>query len=122
MYKRQLLVLAEGEQRNVQYAVGFYYENGVKTQVDLEKAAQWYKKAADQGHEEAQLHLGLLYAQGKGVEQDYQKAVSWLRRAANQGNANAQYNICLLYTSPMTPSAFTIRRGSSSIRIWVLMI
>ena len=60
----ELLVLAEGEQRNVQYAVGFYYENGVKTQVDLEKAAQWYKKAADQGHEEAQLHLGLLYAQG----------------------------------------------------------
>ena len=60
-----LLVLAENGEKNVQYAIGFYYENGIHTCVNHQAAVEWYEKAAGQGHPEAQLHLGLLCAQGK---------------------------------------------------------
>ena len=34
------------------------------------EAAKWWRKAADQGHAQAQFELGCLYYVGEGVEQD----------------------------------------------------
>jgi TPR repeat protein len=45
----------------------YYYGNGVKK--SLEKAAEWYKKAADRGNAYATHSLGWCYINGKGVEQ-----------------------------------------------------
>ena len=61
------------------------------------KAIEWYRRAADQGHVEAQAALGELYGQGKGVVQDYSKAAVWLRRAADQGHKYAQFRLGYLY-------------------------
>ena len=37
-------------------------------------AAEWYRKAADQGFADAQLNLGLMCDEGKGVPMDKFKA------------------------------------------------
>jgi len=60
-------------------------------------AAEWYKKAADQGHALARYDLGVLYDQGNGVRQDYTVAAAWYRKSADQGLAEAQYNLAGQY-------------------------
>ena len=55
------------------------------------------KRAAEQGHAEAQYNLGVMYQQGSGVPQNYVEAARWYRRAAEQGDAEAQYNLGSMY-------------------------
>ena len=69
----ELKILAENGQKDLEYAVGYYYENGIHTLTDFGQAAQWYEKAAKKDHVDALLHLGFLYAQGKGVDKDEKK-------------------------------------------------
>lgn len=64
---------------------------------DDERAVYWYRKAAEQGHADAQFNLGLAYRSGKGVRQNYSEAVKWFRSAAIQGHADAQFNLGLAY-------------------------
>ena len=85
----ELKILAENGQKDLEYAVGYYYENGIHTLTDFGQAAQWYEKAAKKDHVDALLHLGFLYAQGKGVDKDEKKAFTYIRRAAETGNKNA---------------------------------
>lgn len=54
------------------------------------------RKAAEQGHVEAQLHLGFMYAGGEGVPEDDREAVKWFGRAAEQGHAGAQAVLILI--------------------------
>ena len=60
---------------------------------DYAKAAIWYRKAAEQGFDRAQVNLGILYSTGQGVPLDYAQAAIWFQMAAEQGYARAQ---CLL--------------------------
>ena len=64
---------------------------------DGKEAVVWFRRAADQGHAQAQFNLGLMYDEGEGVAKDGQEAVVWYRRAADQGLAQAQYNLELMY-------------------------
>ena len=50
--------------------VGEIYSKGLGTEPDYGMAAQWFKKAADQGYNRAKINLGYLYEQGLGVPQD----------------------------------------------------
>ena len=54
--------------------VGVAYENGSSGPANIVLAADWYRKAADQGHAGAQANLGRLYLQGRGVFKDTAKA------------------------------------------------
>src|SRR5262249_59993469 len=60
-------------------------------------AAQWYRRAADQGDQEAQWQLGRLYSAGQGVPRNEVEAVSWYRRAAAQGDPEFQWQLGLKY-------------------------
>lgn len=73
----------------------YYYGNGVEQ--DYIKAAEWFRKAAEQGDTEAQEYLGGMYYHGKGVEQDYVKAAEWYEKAAEQGNDGAQRQLGYMY-------------------------
>ena len=64
---------------------------------DDKKAAEWFRRAAQQGFARAQYNLGVLYTNGDGVPQDPSQAAQWFRRAADQEDAKAQYNLGLLY-------------------------
>jgi TPR repeat protein len=65
--------------------LGGAYYNGWGVPQDDAKAATWFRKAAEQGHAEAQFGLGAIYA-----HTDYTQAASWYRKAAEQGHADSQ--------------------------------
>ena len=46
-------------------------------QKNFAEAAQWFEKAAKQGHAEALDRLGLMNAEGRGVTKDEKAAVTW---------------------------------------------
>jgi TPR repeat protein len=73
----------------------YYVGQGVSQ--DYAEAAQWFRRAAEQGNANAQLKLGIMHFLGKGVPQDYTKTAQWYRRAAEQGEVNAQYHLGLMY-------------------------
>lgn len=68
---------------------------GVKQ--NYERAAFWFKQAAEQGIGNAAYNLGVLYQQGLGQAQDLQRALDWYRRAAQLGHPEAQYNLGIAY-------------------------
>lgn len=53
-------------------------------------AVESHRKAAEQGHAEAQFNLGKCLAEGTGVTKNEAEAVTWYRKAAEQGNADGQ--------------------------------
>lgn len=68
---------------------------------DYQQAAAWYRKAADEGNTEAQIHLADLYRDGRGVTRDMAQAVDWYRKAADHGDAGAQGTLGILYSVGM---------------------
>lgn len=64
---------------------------------DYAEALTWYRRAAEQGHADAQYEIGHLYHNGHGVSQSYAEAAQWYRRAAEQGHAKAQFLLGLMY-------------------------
>ena len=64
---------------------------------EYSEAAKWYKKAAEQGHAEAQCQLARCYSWGHGLTKDYSKAFEWYKKAAEQGHAEAQCQLADCY-------------------------
>ena len=58
---------------------------------------KWFRRAAEQGNEDAQEFLGSLYDEGWGIPEDDKEAVKWYRRAAEQGRKSAQVFLGLKY-------------------------
>lgn len=54
--------------------------------LDYDKAAYWYRRAAKQGDAAAQYNLGICYENGRGVTKSIKKAVYCYRASANNGN------------------------------------
>lgn len=54
------------------------------------EAARWYKRAAEQGREEAQFNLGNLFLMGVGVAHSDAEAVKWYRKSADLDFLEAQ--------------------------------
>jgi TPR repeat protein len=75
---------------SAQFERGLRYYCGDGVPVDYSKAAELYRKAADQGHAIAQCNLGSMYANGLGVPEDEVEAVTWFRKSAEQGYDGAQ--------------------------------
>ena len=49
-----------------------------------------YRKAADQGNDNAQEQLGHMYKYGYGVPKDRTAAIKWYKKAADHGNGLAK--------------------------------
>ena len=56
---------------------------------DHKEAANWFRKAAEQGFASAQNNLGAMYYEGEGVLQDYVTAYAWANIAQVNGDKNA---------------------------------
>jgi TPR repeat protein len=70
--------------------IGRAYQAGEGVPKDLAKAADWYRKAADQGYGIAEFNLAVLLGQGApGVPQDHAAALELARRAEQHGVAAA---------------------------------
>lgn len=69
----------------------YFGDQGVEK--DMEKAALYFRVAADQGLAEAQNFLGTMREMGMGLPMDEAIAKEWFRKAADQGNAKAQASL-----------------------------
>ncbi len=93
-----LLRRAQDGEADAQHQLGAALENGdFDRQKDEAQAAQWYRKAAEQGHPAAQLRLARMCEDGTGVPQDKAEAAEWYRKAAEQDNAEAQKALARMY-------------------------
>ena len=89
-------------QLGLTYLTGFYHSEDLKrTPLHLTKdeahAAQWFRKAAEQGLPEAQNQLGAMYLHGRGVPKDYTQALVWFVKAAEQGYPEAHLQLGAVY-------------------------
>ena len=66
---------------------------------------EWFRKAANQGHAEAQYYLGCCYRDGRGVAQDDDQAARWYFKAAEQGLADAHRELNNYRAEKRTPTA-----------------
>ena len=74
-----------------QYNLGTaYFASDSMVEFSNVEGVKWWRKAAEQGHVEAQLNLGDVYWYGQDAPMDKVEAVKWYRSAAQQGNAVAQ--------------------------------
>lgn len=72
---------------DAQFNLGQAYKLGRGVPVDLKQAEEWYRRAAVQGHPQAEENYGLaLFQNNKRAE-----AVQWLEKAANRGEPRAQF-------------------------------
>ena len=80
-----------------EYEIGVRYSEGRGVSSNLEFAAQWFERAANQGLAPAQYRLGSLHEKGQGVKKDLNKARQLYLQAADKGNAKAIHNLAVLY-------------------------
>jgi hypothetical protein len=106
------------------YQVGLMYHYGQGVPANQAAARQWFEKAADENHADAQVALGRMYensglisrarlwyaraalqehATGEvcmGIlaynERNYAQAVAWFRKAAARGDGRALYNLAVM--------------------------
>lgn len=72
---------------DAQFNMGQAYKFGRGVPADLAQAEEWYRKAALQGHPQAEENYGLaLFENGKRLQ-----AAEWLEKAAARGAPRAQY-------------------------------
>jgi len=77
-----------------QFCMGYAYWRAVGGFThDPAQSAQWFARAAAQGHAGAETVLGYHYEQGHGVPKDYRLAVQWIQRAVAQGYADAMFHM-----------------------------
>lgn len=95
---RWYLRACEEENAKAQYAVGKCYTEkyaslNISKQEAQAKAFEYYKQAADQGLDIAQVALAEYYAQGIGCNQNMNEAMELYKKAASQGNKDARTKI-----------------------------
>jgi TPR repeat protein len=95
-----LLAKANAGDAASQVLVGESYASGKGVGQDYNQAADWYRKAAEQGSIAGQLHLAALYRDGGGKHfvRDMVQAAGWYRKAAEQGDVGAQATLGVLYS------------------------
>lgn len=79
------------------YCLGIAHWRGLFETKDLAKAADWFRRAADQNHPGAQGILGYFYSMGYGVRKDQAEAIAWWRKAAAQGHADSLNALAVVY-------------------------
>lgn len=95
----QLFMKGDIDSADVQLKIGWMYHLGRGVDKNIQKAVEWYRKAAKQGNSFAQVNLGILHANGDGVEKDYGEAVKWYRKAVEKWNADGQNNLGWMYAN-----------------------
>ncbi len=102
-----------------QHQMGIYYQEGKHVEKDLEKAAKWFLRAAEQGYVDAQVNLGDLHYHSNEDE-----SLKWFLRAALQGNAQAQNGVgVILYRKrrdlrDVTEALLWFRRAADQYYTW----
>lgn len=84
---------AEAGQPAAQYWYGLYKETEVRAPAE---AAAWYRRAAAQGHREAELRLAQMLERASGIPGDPAEARRLYGHAAEAGIVVAQFNLAVM--------------------------
>ena len=76
-YNTMISLATTSEDKVAQYYIGIMYLKGQGVEKDEAQAADWLRKASEQGLPNAMYKLANLYASGKGVPQDNEFAYVW---------------------------------------------
>lgn len=66
------------------FNIGYAYQHGEGTAVDMTEACRWYQRGAEAGVPQALYNLAYFYQNGLVVHQDYDKAIYYATAAANE--------------------------------------
>lgn len=86
-----------------QYELGQMFYNGARgVRADRQTALEWFEKAANHGHAQAQVDLANIYFAyyrdgGRNRSQNLKQAIQWYMKAANQGELYAQKQLGFIY-------------------------
>ncbi len=81
----------------LQYQIGIMYFKGLGTEIDNQKAVEYFEKSAELGNQYAKRLLALEYISGKNFEQDIEKGIFLLTECADGGDAFSCYKLGNLY-------------------------
>jgi len=88
--------------------LGELYAHGFGVPRNDQKAAEWYRLAADRGDREAMFALGMFYMGGRLGTPNAEQGTKLLATAAKLGQAAASYDLALLYLEgKVFPQDFT---------------
>lgn len=92
-----ILQAAEADNMLAQGQIGFQYEKGIGVRQSYGDAANWYRKAADQGDSRSMKNLGQLYELGLGVPEDWVRAAKWYQKSADKGDRDGEAALARAY-------------------------
>jgi hypothetical protein len=88
-----LLTAAKNGNAEARFRISKYYKYGQAVSKDAAASMKWLRKAAEDGHADAQNSYAILLSdQGRLIE-----AFQWWEKAATQGSATAQFNLSIAY-------------------------
>src|SRR6266404_6135269 len=93
---KELSKAAWAGEKDAQYLLGQRYAQGQGVLANMADAVLWYRRAAEQGHCEAQYRLSLVYLNGHGTN-GRAGLEEWYRAAAQCDKAAAERNLGLLF-------------------------
>ncbi|RIB10473.1 kinase-like domain-containing protein [Gigaspora rosea] len=79
--------LADTNEPNGNYLLGYCYEHGIGVEKDENKAFTYYQKSADVSNHNGMYQVGYCYYLGIGVEIDKDKAFTYYLKSAEAGNS-----------------------------------
>ena len=84
-----------------QWRLARFYKSGTAVEKNIQKAVEWFTKAAEQGNVQAMDALGNIYSSlgKKEWKADNSKSLYWWTQAAQRGNARAQFNLSIYYNT-----------------------
>lgn len=91
--------------------LGYFYDEGVGTSVDKQKAMYWYKKAYRLGSSAAASNVAILYReQGK-----LQLSAQWFQRSAQLNDGDAEVELAKIYLK-----GSGVRKSASTAKTYLL--
>lgn len=92
--------LAEQGDVRAQFVLGNMHHEGLGAPRNYVESERWFRKAAEQGHLDAQHALAHLYvSKHEGIQQSAAEAAKWFRLAAEKGHAESQGALGNLYAT-----------------------
>lgn len=84
---------------NLYYKLGSMFKNGLGTDVDMDRAIDYFKRSAEMNNKNGLYEYGKALLLGEHIPQDKEKAVKLLEKAIRLENINAKRFLALEYIS-----------------------